>query len=462
MVFIKEVMPRQRCRMEVSVGRVDGAMEGTVSTNQEGAVGQRGLGGLLASLGPGLLFAAAAVGVSHLVQSTRAGAMYGLAMVGFIILANIAKYPAFRFGPQYAAATGRSLLEGYRRQGTWALVLYTVLTLGTMFTVQAAVTVVTAALVKATLGLSLGPLPISVALLVFCGALLAVGDYRWLDRLVRVLVVVLTLSTLVATAMVVPRVDWSGPWLWPEGGFDAKTLAFTAALVGWMPSAIDVAVWQSLWTLARARESGHKPTQRESMFDFHVGYLGTVVLALCFMLLGAGVMHGSGEAFAASAGGFAAQVLGLYTKTLGAWSRPIIGLCAIMVMFSTTLAVLDGFPRAMATLVMRFRVGAEPDGDELATPQGRRAYLVSVVVLALGSVVVLALLLQSLKAMVDIATTLSFLTAPILAWLNHRAILAPEVPEADRPKPWLRALSMLSIVGLSAFAIFYLVMRFGG
>ena len=34
----------------------------------------------LSSLGPGLLFAAVSVGLSHLVQSTRAGAMYGLAL----------------------------------------------------------------------------------------------------------------------------------------------------------------------------------------------------------------------------------------------------------------------------------------------------------------------------------------------------------------------------------------------
>ncbi|MBU6161626.1 MAG: hypothetical protein KGO50_10920, partial [Myxococcales bacterium] len=98
---------------------------------------------LLRALGPGLLFAAAAVGVSHLVQSTRAGAEHGLALGGIIILANVMKYPAFRYGAQYAAATGTSLLEGYRKLGPWALWLYGILTLATMFTVQAAVTLVT-------------------------------------------------------------------------------------------------------------------------------------------------------------------------------------------------------------------------------------------------------------------------------------------------------------------------------
>ena len=81
----------------------------------------------LKALGPGLLWAGAAVGVSHLVQSTRAGASFGLGLVVVVLAANFFKYPAFQFGPRYAAATGTSLLEGYRRQGRWALVLYAVL-----------------------------------------------------------------------------------------------------------------------------------------------------------------------------------------------------------------------------------------------------------------------------------------------------------------------------------------------
>ncbi|MFM1890851.1 MAG: hypothetical protein RLZZ565_1608, partial [Planctomycetota bacterium] len=58
------------------------------------------------AFGPGLLFAGAAIGVSHLVQSTRAGAAFGIGMVGVVLLANLVKFPAFRFGPHFSAATG--------------------------------------------------------------------------------------------------------------------------------------------------------------------------------------------------------------------------------------------------------------------------------------------------------------------------------------------------------------------
>ena len=413
---------------------------------------------LLRSLGPGLVFAAAAVGVSHLVQSTRAGAMYGLAMAGLIVLANILKYPAFRFGPHYSAATGLSLLEGYRRQGRWALVLYALLTLGTMFTVQAAVTFVTAALAAVTFGLSLSPIWISAILLALGSGLLVVGGYAWLDRITRVLVGALTISTLAATVMVIPMIDWSA---WSVGPIDLKTIAFTAALVGWMPSAIDVAVWQSLWTLAKGREGHARPSLAGAMLDFHIGYIGTAMLALCFMLLGAGVMHGSGVAPAQSGVAFAAQIIGLYEKTLGAWSRPLIGFSALAVMFSTTLAVLDGFPRALTTLIDRFQRPETP-GELSHQPSGaqRRNYWLCIALLCVGSLIVIALLLKSLQRLVDVATTLSFLTAPALAILNHRAIMSDDVPPQARPRPWLQALSWIGIISLSVFALAYLYVRF--
>ena len=97
------------------------------------------------NLGPGLLFAGAAIGVSHLVQSTRAGADFGFGLLWALLLVNLFKYPFFQYGPRYATATGESLIDGYKKLGHWVLILYFILTFLTMFTIQAAVTIVTAA-----------------------------------------------------------------------------------------------------------------------------------------------------------------------------------------------------------------------------------------------------------------------------------------------------------------------------
>ena len=71
----------------------------------------------LKKLGPGLLFAGAAIGVSHLVQSTRAGADFEFGLIWALVLIHLVKYPFFQFGPRYATATGESLLDGYKKLG---------------------------------------------------------------------------------------------------------------------------------------------------------------------------------------------------------------------------------------------------------------------------------------------------------------------------------------------------------
>ncbi|MGV6846673.1 MAG: divalent metal cation transporter, partial [Lutibacter sp.] len=88
----------------------------------------------LKKLGPGLLFAGAAIGVSHLVQSTRAGADFGFGLLWALLVIHAVKYPFFQFGPRYATATGESLLDGYAKLGKWVLVAYFVITFATMFT----------------------------------------------------------------------------------------------------------------------------------------------------------------------------------------------------------------------------------------------------------------------------------------------------------------------------------------
>ena len=98
----------------------------------------------LKTLGPGILFASTAIGVSHLVQSTRAGAEYGFDLLWLVLLTNLLKYPFFEYGSRYANATGTSLIDGYKRIGNWMLWLYFVITIASMFFVTAAVGAVTA------------------------------------------------------------------------------------------------------------------------------------------------------------------------------------------------------------------------------------------------------------------------------------------------------------------------------
>lgn len=407
------------------------------------------------AIGPGLIWAGAAVGVSHVVQSTRAGASYGFQLIIVVLLANILKYPFFQFGPRYTVATGESLIDGYRRMGKWVVVLFLLLTVGTMFTIQAAVTSVTVGIITSVFNLSLNYITVTILLLLLCSVIILLGKYKMLDQVMKGVVLILTLSTIVALIVAFIKSDHSVisnqlPFEW-----NVSNVAFVVALAGWMPSAIDIAVWNSGWTLAKIETTGYRPTLKEMLFDFNVGYIGTIILALAFLGLGALVMFNSGTEFANGGTQFANQFFELYTVSIGRWAYPIIAIAALACMFSTTLTVLDAYPRVLnpvaAALVKK--AGTKKTQKNLI--------YVWMIVLLIGAVLIISRFANQMKLLVDIATTLSFITAPVLGYLNLKAIQGNNIQKEFRPSKGMVILTWIGIVVLSGFAVYYLLMKVG-
>ena len=407
---------------------------------------------LLRILGPGLLYAGAAVGVSHLVQSTRAGADFGFGLLWVLVAANVIKYPFFEFGPRYAAATGKNLIDGYRQVGLWAVILFAILTAGTMFTIQAAVTIVTAGLIGNVLGTSLNPVWISGIILVATMFILVLGRYSVLDRLIKYVVVILALSTVVAVVAALGKGFEAGGadsahFSWS----DKANIFFLIAFIGWMPAPIDVTIWQSLWTNAKYEQMNTRPRMRDVLLDFRIGYIGTALLAICFLTLGALVVYGTGEVLSPSGTIFADQLIRMYTASIGKWSYAFIAIAAITTMFSTTMTCLDAYPRVMIPLTRTlFPKQMKKYGNE-----SRETWLWLVIVVG-GALVLMGLLSSSMRTMVDIATTLSFITAPILALLNYRVVTDRHMPAKFRPGKGLRLFAWAGIAFLTGFTLFYL------
>lgn len=409
------------------------------------------------AFGPGLMWAAAAIGVSHLVQSTRAGAMAGFGLSGVILLALVLKYPFFDFGPRYAAATGLSLVEGYSRIGRWALWLYLFITLTTSIIVQVAVVLFTSFVAKLAFGLPWSVVTVSAIVCAVCAAVLAVGHFGLLDRIIKVVMVVLAVSTLIAAGITLPRADFSTMALVPPlGAGSAVAFPFLLALAGWMPTAIDLSVWSSLWTLAKNRDTGRRAGMDMVLLDFRIGYIGTGILAFAFLTLGAAVMYGSGTEFSSRGTAFSAQIVELYTGTLGRWTAPIVLTALMTTMFSTSLTVVDGFPRAIDRAVRTALI--DPRGTAGYADTGR-VYWTAIVVLAVLTVVILTVLPGTLTAMVDFATIVSFITAPVLGYLNLRAVTSGDVAPELRPGRTLLWLSWVGLAVLGAFAVGYLIWR---
>ncbi len=394
------------------------------------------------SLGPGLVYAGAAVGVSHLVQSTRAGAMYGLGLLGFVILVNILKYPFFEVAPRYTLKTGNNLLHGYQSLGKFALHLFAFITFSTLFIIVAAVTIVTGGL-AAFLFSTFSALTWSVILLLACSVLLVLGRYSGLDKLMKWLVVCLTLCTLVAVLLSGIKV----PEL-PTSSFsfaEPTDLLFFIALVGWMPAPFDISVWNSMWIAEKRKDS--TISNQAILTDFHVGYWGTTLLAALFLLLGAFTLFGTGAELPSSATGFAQTLIGIYTETLGTGAFYLIAAAAFTTMFSTTLTVLDGFSRVAVSLTSL--------SLNMSTNLNRQRYWILLIVP--GSLAILFYGMSSMRQLIDFATTVSFLTAPILAAMNLMALRKADAWWKNKGTPIVAYLSLLI---LSLFTIYFLISKF--
>ena len=401
--------------------------------------------------------AAVAVGASHLVQSTRAGAEYGLALALVVVLAMASKYPAYRFCPRYTSITGASMIEGFARLGNWALILFCISALGTVFVGGAGITMVAAGILKATFSLSASAVTVAISMLLATVVLLIIGRYHWLDLLMKALMMFLSVITVIATALVLPDVNWGQSLhFWPQH-LDLKTTLFIIALFGWMPAPLEAAVMTSLWSQAKAKDIGYRPSTHDSSVDFHIGYITTLLLSMCFMLLGTGLMHGAGIQFVDSAGGFAAQVINLYGQVLGNWTKPFMGVMALSVMYSTVIAHLDGFSRITDEIIWHFEQGGR---TEPAQREGfrRRIYNSALLVITVSVILVILFLMTSFKTLIDISATIAFVATPVFAIMIHMVMHSDDIPAEQKPGRALRVYSMVCNVFLSLFALGYLVL----
>ncbi len=398
----------------------------------------------LQSLGPGLLFAGAAIGVSHLVQSTKAGAEFGFGLFWALLLVHIFKYPFFQFGPRYAAANNETLLDGYKKLGKGVLATYYILNFVTMFTIQAAVTIVTAGLASQLFGITDNLVVWSVILLIISILILLIGKYKLLDNLMKYIIIILTISTIVAVSVALfsSKEAFDVTQILPSGTVE---ITFLIAFLGWMPAPLDVSIWHSIWSVEKSKNTFIKIKPKDAIFDFNVGYIGTLILGICFVLLGALVMYKSGETFSNKGGVFASQLIDLYTKNLGNYSYIFIAIAAFTTMLSTTITTLDASPRAM-----------NRSSKLLFNKEFKFGYWFWILFLFTGTFIILQYYIANMGSLIKIATVLSFLTAPFYAILNFILITGKHTPKEHQPNIYLKILSIIGIVFLLGFSVWFL------
>ncbi len=409
-----------------------------------------GLARLRARFGPGLIFAAAAVGTSHIVQSTRAGAGYGLTLGILILLVCALKYPLFRFAADYAAATGESLVRGYGRRGRVLVLVMFITSAIEAIAAMAGVSLVSASIGQWIFGTRLDPVAAAVGLLVVTALLVGIGRYRVIESTTSILVLLFSLLTLITTLASLPALSESTVSLLPAFPLTSENWSFAIAISGWMPIGNTAAIMLAAWILAKGHDTGRSAS--DARFDFNLGYLASVVLAICFLLIGAAVLHGSGAQLPGASGPFVTTFVSLYTQVIGGWSSLLVSVAALAVMYSTLLAIVDGFPRMMGEF------GAElfADGRE-ATAES--LYFPSMITLVAAAGGLLFFFFSAFATFIDIVTFTGFLAAPIVAWANQLVIRGGNVPAEHQPGAGLVRWNQISVLALTLATLGYLYLR---
>ncbi|MRI02450.1 divalent metal cation transporter [Kriegella sp. EG-1] len=408
---------------------------------------------LLKNLGPGLLFASMAIGTSHLVLSTKAGAQYGWIMIIPILLANIFKYPFFEFGVRYTNVTNKTLIEGYLNRGKGYLWFYAFITSITTFTILAALYTVTAGLFINLFKISnLSLSTIALGLFIFISTLLIVGKYRFLEISLKYVVSILFVALIVTTALVI----YKGPvteavGFTPTPIFNEAGILFLIGLMGWMPTTVEASSWVSLWSIEKWKTQKQKPSLKESLQEFNVGYIMTGLLAIFFLTIGCMTLYGTNTVLSNKSVAFANQIVELFTTHIGSWAYIFIAVSAFATMFSTCMTAHDATARVSLDIIgLLFKKPKDL--------KNKFNFAVAVLVLAIVNFFVAAAFGANMLQLVALATFVSFVVAPIIGFMNLKNVLSNELTDEKKPKRWLQILAYLGIVFLAFFSVYYFIL----
>ena len=224
-------------------------------------------------------------------------------------------------------------------------------------------------------------------------------------------------------------------------------LLFLIAFMGWLPAPLDVSIWQSLWWIDKSKIQELNKLRENTAFDFRLGYWSTLIIGVFFLGLGALILHPQGRSFPTSGVAFAEELMGVYQSQFGTGAMIIIGFSAFTAMFSTTLTTLDASPKAMAAALDILFPNSK------AWWKKQSFWLGS---LCLGTLGIFFFLSSQMGVLITVATVISFLTTPFLAFLNFRLVFQKNFPPSARPSKVLLVLSGFGFVFLIGFSGLYL------
>ncbi len=328
------------------------------------------------TLGPGFIIVAGVVGSGELILTTSFGAAVGFTMLWWLLLACWTKSIVHVEMARYAIVSGETFMQAFNRlpgrisvRGkpvSWFLFLFLFLQIPGILRGGGIYGAVGQA---AELMLPFGDsLVWTVVFAIGATAIVLLGKYAVIEKLLQILVALFTLITLVC-AILLQFTEYAFSWQDIRSGF---TFAFPVAGVGialavYSATGVnpDEVIKYTYWCVEKGyTRSVGPPDESESWVKRARGWIRVVqidsglTLALLtlatvpFYLLGASVLARLGEK---PEGLETLNVLSnIYTATLGDWAAWLFSLGAFVVLYSTCVAGLAGGSRIIADLFCIF------------------------------------------------------------------------------------------------------------
>lgn len=460
---------------------------------------------LAREFGPGMILMMTGIGTSHMVTLPTAGGRFAYALLWCIPVAYIAKYYGFEMAFRFTNATGKSMIEAYATAWKkWPLWYVLITTLVQSAIGQAGRLIAAAAvlyyLVSALFGLEI-PLA-AYALLLGSIAVLVIlkGSYQAFETATKILAGILLVSTLVVYLVKPAPLSAFSYFLQIEIPEDSWLII--AALLGLLPTGVDVSLQASEWGKAkkvgmgkirgRLEEAGFASAvnpfapekknlsvhttelpgpvreycaawYRIGLWDFRMGHIVSSVLACVFLLLAAVWLYPSPVEGRAVMG----EIAGIFTTAVGPWMMVVFLAGAFAATFSTAFNYFDGWPRIVGACcrnLFRSTAALEGTAREDVGPEHRakwsseyNIYRATMLFSLVAAVLIIAGLPRPVF-LVLVASALAFFIAPVIFFLNVYYCLTV-IPKQDRlfypsrPAVWFSWASLAVFTGLTLILI---------
>ena len=331
-------------------------------------------GGKLRKLGPGFILSAAIVGSGELIATTTLGAKAGFVTFWVIIVSCLAKVTLqLEFG-KHAIYSGETVMAAFNqlpglrwRDTHWSLWTWLFIQLFKLLQVGGII-----GGVAITLSMAVPAVPMAVwAFVTAIAASLMIyrGYYRFIEKVSLVLIGLFTLLTFASLFFLqyTPyALSWDNVLEGLRFHLPASTIGIAIAAFGITGVGGDEIMYYNYWCLEKgyARNTGPRVVEGKDLssdaehtawvrrakgwinvmyWDAILSMIVYTVMTAAFYLLGAAVLHQSGEIPEGYA--MIESLSRIYTETLGPGAKSVFLLGALVVLFSTVFAALASWTR---------------------------------------------------------------------------------------------------------------------